>query len=201
MKKRVNNFGFTLVYLPDSVPGYIALDYVLGEARIVIMENGEFYVTGRDAYAIRFNRLLVSVIAKLYDVLKYRGFMSNTEMYILVKREYDNVMDLIYRKPRIFSNFSDLADIWINLQWIFSEAAEHYDGVDVYSVGRLIDKFDKDALEIEVYGGIDTSDAPEFSEVYAEEATYRGEKLTEAELEHLNEELGDVVAEKFHSQI
>jgi hypothetical protein len=91
--------------------------------------------------------------------------------------------------------------MWMNLQWIFSEAAEHYDGVDVYSVGRLIDNFDKDALEIEVYGGIDFTDAPEFSEVYAEEATYRGEKLTEAELEYLNDELGDVVAEKFHSQI
>jgi hypothetical protein len=95
MEKRVNNFGFTLEYLPVDEIGYVSLNYILGDARIVVMGNGQFYVTGRDASIIRFDRELVAVIFKLHEILQSNKNMSNTELYLLMKREWDNVMDLI----------------------------------------------------------------------------------------------------------
>ena len=40
------------------------------------------------------------------------------------------------------------------------------------------------------FGGIDSSDYPDFSDAYIESADYNGRELTEEELESVNEDIG-----------
>jgi hypothetical protein len=70
---------------------------------------------------------------------------------------------------------------------------------ECHATGKLC--FDLKEVEILSFSGIDHSDYPDYCDAFIEEALYRGNKMTEGQLEVLRDEYSEFVYEKLMEHI